>query len=246
MKNSVKAIGLISIAFLIVIGLMSALRLSFPVMVTTTNVSSELSVVGEGKVEAVPDTAKINVGITVDKAVSVADAQKQIDTVNNAIIASVQKLGIDKKNIRTGNYSISPNYNYDGNDRKQDGFTGDVSLTITVKDVKKVAEVVHAATGAGATNIYGTDFSIDNPDKYREQARNMAIANAKEQANQLAKSLGIKLGKVTNIVESNRDEGFMPMSEKAMGTGMGGGGGADFQAGTQTVQSVVTLYFEKR
>jgi hypothetical protein len=48
MKNSVKAIGLISIAFLIVIELMSALRLSFPVMVTTTNVSSELSVVGEG------------------------------------------------------------------------------------------------------------------------------------------------------------------------------------------------------
>jgi uncharacterized protein YggE len=186
------------------------------------------------------------VGITVDKGNTVADVQKQIDTTNNAIIAALQKIGIDKKNIQTGNYSIYPNYSYNGNDRSQNGYTGDVRLTITLKDTSKVAAAVQAATTAGANNIYGTTFSIDNPDKYREQARNMAIANAKEQANQLAKSLGIKLGKVTNIVESNANSDPGLVYEKAVMNSAGGAGGADFQAGTQTVQSVVTLYFEKQ
>jgi uncharacterized protein YggE len=246
MKTYIKQISIVALAFIIVMGFLNALRISFPVMVTTTAKSTELSVVGEGKIEAVPDTAKIDVGITVDKGNTVADVQKQIDTTNNAIIAALQKIGIDKKNIQTGNYSIYPNYSYNGNDRSQNGYTGDVRLTITLKDTSKVAAAVQAATTAGANNIYGTTFSIDNPDKYREQARNMAIANAKEQANQLAKSLGIKLGKVTNIVESNANSDPGLVYEKAVMNSAGGAGGADFQAGTQTVQSVVTLYFEKQ
>lgn len=247
MKNYIKQISIVAVAFVIVMGLLNLLNISFPLMVTTTTKSTELSVVGEGKIEAVPDTAKIDVGITINKGNSVADVQKQIDTTNNAIIAALQKIGVDKKSIQTGNYSIYPNYSYDGNDRSQNGFSGDVRLTITLKDTSKVAAVVQASTAAGANNIYGTTFSIDNPDKYREQARNMAITNAKEQANQLAKNLGIKLGKVTNIVEANAtSDGGLMMEKSAMNAGGFGGGGADFQAGTQTVQSVVTLYFEKQ
>lgn len=245
MKTYIKQISIAALAIVLVMTILSALHISFPLMITTTNRSTELSVVGEGKVEAVPDTAKIDVGITVDKGNTVADVQKQIDTTNNAIIAALQKIGIDKKSIQTGNYSIYPNYSYNGNDRSQNGYSGDVRLTITVKDTAKVAEAVQAATAAGANNIYGTTFSIDNPDKYREEARNMAIANAKKQANQLAGSLGIRLGKVTNIVESNATGDSPIMFEKSALNAGGGGGGADFQAGTQTVQSVVTLYFEK-
>ena len=247
MKTYIQNTAIVGLVVIVVLGLMNVFGLSFPLMVTTTTKSTELSVVGEGKVEAVPDTASINVGISVDKAPTVEVAQKQIDTVNNAIIAAITKLGVDKKQIQTGNYSISPNYNFDGSDRKQDGFMGDVQLTITVKDTKMVTQIVQAATAAGATNIYGTSYSIDKPEKYREEARNKAIANAKEQANKLASSLGIRLGKVTNIVESSAGAPVAMYDKAVMSAPMSGGGtGAEFEAGTQTVQSVVTLYFEKK
>ena len=94
----------------------------------------------------------------------------------------------------------------------------------------------------------GTNYSVESPEKYREQARNKAIANAKEQAQKLANELGIRLGKVTNIVESTNDNGPFPMMYKTEAVSLGGGNApsADLQPGTQTISSSVTLYFEKR
>ena len=60
------------------------------------------------------------------------------------------------------------------------------------------------------------------------------------------KNLGIRLGKITNIVESTPDSGFIPYSLKALPMGGGGGNSATMEPGTQTVTSTVTLYFEKR
>jgi uncharacterized protein YggE len=72
------------------------------------------------------------------------------------------------------------------------------------------------------------------------------IANAKEQAQKLANTLGIKLGKVTNIIESSNDAGG-PIIYDKMAAGMGGAAAnPQIEGGTQEISSVVTLYFEKR
>ena len=93
----------------------------------------------------------------------------------------------------------------------------------------------------------GTNYSIDKPENYQEQARSKAITNAKEQAQKLASQLGIRLGKVTNIVESTIDNGPRPMLYKAEAMSLGGKAAPapDLQPGTQTITSTVTLYFEK-
>lgn len=237
-------IGAIILFFLVVV---KAFNIALPVQVTTSNRSSELAVTGEGKVDVVPDSANVTVGITVTNASTVDEAQQQINTVNNKIVAEMQKLGIDKKDIKTANYSIYPNYDYEGN-RRITGYAADVQVTITTKNTQQVAQIVTAATTAGANTVSGTSFTVSDPAKYREAARNKAIENAKEQANKIAGSLGIKLGKVTNIVESNGTSPVYPMYDRMAG---GGGGVAqsavpDFQEGSQTISSVVTLYFEKR
>lgn len=225
----------------------SLFNVSFPVMVTNTTRSTELSVVGEGKVEVVPDTAKVDVGVTVQKAATVEAAQSEIDKTNNAIIEAMKGLGIDKKNIQTSNYSIYPAYDYSSGNEKPDGFSGNVTISIKTNKVAQVSQVIEAATKAGANQVQGTTFQVENPDKYREEARNEAIANAKEQANQLAKSLGIKLGKVVNIVEySPSSSGPVPMYDMATSARGMGGGGPSIEAGSQEISSVVTLYFEKK
>lgn len=200
--------------------------------------------VGEGKVDVTPDTASINAGISVTNAASVQAAQNQVDTINNKIIAEMTALGIEKKDIQTSNYSVNPNYNYDGV-RSIDGYNANAQVSIKTQQLDLVSQIISKATEAGANEIYGVNFSIDDPSKFREQARDEAIANAKEQAKKLADQLGIELGDITNIVEADQG-GPVPYLRSAAMEGAGGGGGPAIEPGTQTVQSTVTLFFEKK
>jgi len=229
--------------------LIKTFNVSYPLnlMITNTTKSTELAVVGEGKVEATPDTIYVDLGISVSNVITAEEAQKKIDEVNNKIIAALKNLGVDKKDIKTSNYNITPAYSYLPNtENKISGYNGNATLNVKLKDTKLATSVIAKATEAGANQIQGTRFVVDAPEKYREEARNKAIENAKQQAAKLSKELGITLGKVVNIVESGANQPY-PIYEKAM---MGGAPRADagpiLEPGTQTVSSTVTLYFEKK
>lgn len=222
------------------------LNISVPVSVTTSTKSSELSVVGEGKAEVIPDTAFVDVGITVSNVTTAAAAQARIDGVNNKIIDAMLALGIPKENIRTSNYSITPSYSFTpGEGNKITGYNGNATVEIKIKDLKMVTTVINKVTEMGANQITGTRFNIDNPQKYREQARDNAIANAKEQVEKLAKTLGIRLGRVVNIVETSANNPIAYEMKAVAAPGLGAGG-PQLEPGTQTVTSTVTLYFEKK
>jgi len=224
-------------------------NISYPITITTTNKSTEMAVVGEGKIEVTPDTAYIDAGITIDKASSVDEAQKLMDGINNKIVAGLRSLGIEKSDIKTSNYSIYPNYKYENNDNRVDGYNGNATITIKVRNPQAASNVIESVTKSGANQIHGSRFVVDKPEIYREQAREAAIKNAKDQAQKIAKNLGIKLGKITNIIETTPDNNNISYSKSFLP--MSGGGGAegsrlDYQQGSQTLTSVVTLYFEKQ
>lgn len=230
--------------------LINFLDISYPLTIVTTTRSSELSVVGEGKIEAVPDTAYIEAGISVMGAATTEEAQAKIDKINNNIVESVKKLGIQKADIKTSNYSIYPDYNYDNKAaNKISGYNGSVSISIKVKDKKITSTVIEEATKAGANQINGLRYAIENPNTLREKARQKAIDNAKLEAEKLAKTLGIKLGKIINIVESgsSSDDGMRPMyAAKSLGMGGMAESAPVLEEGSQTIYSTVTLYFERK
>jgi uncharacterized protein YggE len=228
--------------------LVNVLDISYPLTIVTTTRSSELSVVGEGKIEAIPDTAYVEVGISIVGATTTQEAQNKIDKINNAIIENVKKLGIQKEDIKTSNYSIYPDYSYEANVNKIKGYNGSVSLSIKVKDKKITSQVIEEATKAGANQVNGLRYAIENPNSLREKARQKAIDNAKLEAEKLAKTLGIKLGKIINIVESgSSNDVIQPMyATKSLGMGGGAESAPVLEEGSQTIYSTVTLYFERK
>jgi len=174
-------------------------------------------------------------------------AKKEIDDVNNKIVSSMKELGIEKKDIKTSNYSVNPNYKYANNENTISGYNGNASLTIKVINMRIVTDVVNKAADSGANLIQGTRFEVGSPEKYRKEARDKAIENAKEQAEELARTLGIRLGKIVNIVESSPNSPMPILYNKMSATVDGrGGGGPEIEPGIQTVESTVTLYFEKK
>lgn len=235
----------VSAGILVLLFLIKVFDISYPVTLVTSTKSSELAVVGEGKVEIIPDSAQVEAGTTVNNESSVEIVQEKINAVHNAIVNEMQKLGIQKEDIKTSNYSINPNYVYEGSRNSIEGYNGSASITIKVKNIQLLSNVMGAVAQSGANQIQGANFSVMDPAKYREEARNKAIENAKLQAQKLAKTLGIRLGKISNIVELSPD-GINPISLRSLDMAIGGAEKADFQPGTQTITSIVTLYFEKR
>ena len=221
--------------------------IAYPITLRTSQVSSELSVVGEGKIDVTPDTATVDVGITIKNAKTAPEAQKQIDDINNKIIEAMKNIGVKKEDIQTSNYSIYPNMVYSETTRRDSisGYNGSATVSVKTNSINLTSKIIDGATKTGANQIQGVRFSVENPEVYREKARDEAIANAKKQAEKLASNLGIKLGKITNIVESSGSQ--PPIIYAAEKTMMSGGeGGPQIEPGTQTISSVVTLYFEKK
>lgn len=233
----------VAATFIVSLSIIKAFDISFPVSVTNKNVSSELSVVGEGKIDVVPDTAELQAGIVVSDAKTVQDAQKRINEVHNKVVLVLVKLGVKKEDIKTSNYSINPNYNFEGGQNNITGYSGNATISIKVRKMEILGAVIEAVTVAGVNQIFGTQYNIDNPQGYREKARDLAIENARQQAEKIAGQLGIKLGRIVNIVESSPQAPSPLYLREAQGIG---GTTPNIEPGTQTITSVVTLYFERK
>ena len=78
-------------------------------------------------------------------------------------------------------------------------------ISVKIRDVEKAGAVIDAVTAAAGDNtrINGISFSVDNPEQYYAEAREIAMGNAKEKAQQMAQLAGVELGQVVYITESS-------------------------------------------
>jgi len=159
-----------------------------------------IQVSGEGKVKSDPDQAAISGGIDVKNAVA-KDAQASATQKLTDITAAVKKLGVTDKEIKTNNISVYPNYNYASGVSNQDGYMAHGDISVTLSDITKGQSVYDAMMAAGATTAYGPNltFSDAKRETLKKSAQEAAVADAKAKADALAKSMGLKVGKVINV-----------------------------------------------
>lgn len=194
----------------------------------TTN---QISVSGEGKVYAKPDVAVVNLGITT-QGNTTADAIKTNTNNMNAVIQAVKDSGVDEKDITSTTYNLSPLYNYtEAAGRTFEGYTLDQNIEVKIRDFTKIGDILSKATAKGANLANDLQFTIDNPDQFKAEARAKAIEKAKANAQNIAKVSGISLGKLINVYESYNSYP-MAYGNKAMGLG----GGTAEAAPTPTIQ----------
>lgn len=204
------------------------------------------TVSGEGKVVATPTIAKINLGISTNSA-TVKEAQNQANQIINKIIEDLEKMGIEKKDIKTTSYNINPNYDFSSGKQRITGFQANINLEVTARDLDKVNQVIDTATADGANLVGGLQFTIadEKLKELQKQARDEAIKKAKEKAQSLSQSAGINLGKIVNVQEEGNQ--FMPPRFTAMDTAMGGGGEpTKVEPGEQEIVVSVSLSYEIR
>lgn len=168
----------------------------------------QITVDAEGSAYVVPDVAKLNVGVMTESKDS-GDAVTEGANKINAVMKALEDEGIEKKDIKTSNYSLNPKYNWtekDGN--KQDGYRLNQSLEVKVRDLSKVGKVLAAVSGAGGNTVGGVNFEVDNPEAAKNQAREDALKKINAKVAQISKVSDIEFGKVMNYYE-NTNGGIM-------------------------------------
>ncbi|MEK7546898.1 MAG: SIMPL domain-containing protein [Patescibacteria group bacterium] len=205
-----------------------------------------LAVTAEGKTTVSPDIAEVSFSV-----VSQGINPEKLASDNNdkmaAVIGNIKSNGVDEKDIKTTNYDLQPNYNYDKYTGQSYiyGYTLTQTVFVKIRDLNKVAAVIGGVTPLGINQIGGVSFRIDDPDKFLGQAREDAFKKAKDKAEEIASANGVRLGKVVTISEYQNT----PISyfAKSSISEVGGFGGAvsvpSIEPGTQELKINVSVTY---
>jgi uncharacterized protein YggE len=173
--------------------------------------ANTISITGKGEVSAVSDIATLSINLNKEGKTS-KEAQTLLNESITKTLSYLKEQKIDDKDIKSEYGGVSPKYSYEKavcytypcptTDPKIVGYTATQSITVKVREVDNASVVRTGLTALGVTDITGPTFSIDNEDTIKDEARSLAIIDAKTKAEVLAKELGVTLGKVVSFSEN--------------------------------------------
>lgn len=204
---------------------------------------NSITIAGQGKVQARPDIGVINLGV-VSQAQTVAVAQKDNTEKMNRITKAMKDLGVAEKDLKTASYDINPRYDYSNGRQTIIGYETNQSLEIKIRDLDKAGQIISRAGELGANQVGSLNFTFDDPEASKIQARKNAIGNAKEKAKTLAGELGVKLVRIIDFSEtSNGAEPPIFYAKEALGMG-GGESSPDVLIGQNEITASVSITYE--
>lgn len=185
-----------------------------------------ISVSGSGEVFAVPDVAMITFTIK-EEAKTSKEATDKMTSKETRALSFLKEKGIDEKDIKTLWFNTSPKYEYTktmnvctpewcppvGQNQEIVGYETNQTIQVKLRDIDKAGEIIAGITAVGIGEVSGPEFSVDDVDALREEARRLAIEDAKEKAKVLGKDLDVKLVRIISYSEG----GNYPMYYAASG-----------------------------
>lgn len=219
-----------------------AVRAGGPLGAVAPEERNAISVTGVGKVSAKPDMAEIVIGVE-SRAKTAKEAASQNSGDMSEVMAVLEEMGIAKEDIQTVDYSIRTEMDYrEGEEPRVIGYVVTNAVQVKMRDLDLVGDLLDHVTEAGANNIYGITFTVEDPRPFQEQARDTAVADARSKAQQLAEAADVRLGAILSLSEY-AIEGPV-FVERAMAEGIGGGGAPPISAGQLEVTIQVQVSYE--
>ncbi|MDE0964030.1 MAG: SIMPL domain-containing protein [Candidatus Latescibacteria bacterium] len=196
-----------------------------------------ISVVGEGQASAVPDKARLSVGV-ITSSTNVREAAANRSSMQK-MLQALSDLGVEERDMATSDFTI----HYENPRPKVEGHEGQYRvsnmLRVELSDFEQVDSVLEEVVRAGANQIWGVEMVVSDVEALAVQARAKAVERARAKAEELARLHGRKLGEVLRIVE---DGGGRPMARMLT---MESGGGV-IKPGEQSATVRLEVVYELR
>lgn len=216
------------------------------------------TVSGEGKITAIPDVAQFTFSVITEGGKDIAKLQKEnTDKVNKAI-DFVKSKGVEAKDIKTLNYNLDPRYQYFSCPKPLAGeakpcppaeivgYNITQTVQVKVRDFAKIGDILSGVVDKGVNDVSQLSFTIDDPTKLQDSAREQAIAKAREKAKLIAKAGNFRVGRLLGIEEGG---GVIPFYKYALPAAESLGIGdatptPSIEPGSQEITVTVTLRYE--
>ena len=252
-KGLLLVIGLVLVVSLLLVGCesqessgsASGQELSVPqnlsVSLTGSSQQTGIWVSGTGEVTVTPDVAILTLGVEAQEK-TVKEAQSEAASAMAAVVAALKTNGVADKDIQTQWYSISPVTKWveETSEQITTGYSVTNMVTVKIRDISKAGTIIDAVAEAGGdlTRINSINFTVDDPTAYYNQAREKAMQDAKDKAEQMATLAGVTLGKPTYISESG---GYIPTPYYLKDYAEGGSASTSISAGELDITIMVQV-----
>lgn len=205
--------------------------------------SGRIIVTGEGRVTAVPDMAIVRMGVTGQAPVA-ADAMAQVSETMTAVQAVLAEAGIAPRDIQTTSLQLNPRWDNrprnEGEAPRVVEYFAETGVTVRVRDLAGLGEVLGAVVSDGANQFRGLSFDLAEPDPLMNDARRAAVADARAKAELYAEAAGVTLGALIELREQGAQAPRPMIAEMRMAS-------ADMAVpvaeGEMVLSSSVTLIF---
>jgi uncharacterized protein len=184
------------------------------VQVTTNGPIVELTV--NESVEAEPDIVTVSAGVTTQARTAV-EAMRTNATAMKAVVDRIKALGIAERDIQTTGINLGAMYDYNQQTQRQvfRGYQAGNRVSVKLRDIQRTGDVLDALVAAGATDLGGPDWSIDDDTAARAQARRQAMETARAQALDYARGAGYSDIRLLEVSEQIAPQRPMPMMRMA-------------------------------
>ncbi|MBE5775912.1 MAG: DUF541 domain-containing protein [Clostridiales bacterium] len=204
-----------------------------------------VTVEGSASVSLKADMATIEIGVETKHA-DVAAAQSENTRVMNAVIAALQACGISEDDLITSNFNVYTVYDYSyssvGAEERIMNYTVSNMLSVTVRDLTVIGQVLDVAVEAGANQIYGLNFTSTESNAAYQKALMRAVEDAQEKAQVLCTASQVELGKLLHI--DAQETGYVYGARNTFTMDAASAKGAAIVSGDVQVGATVTLTYE--
>lgn len=172
-----------------------------------------------GEVRVKPDLATVHAGV-VSEGKTAAEALSKNTPALAKLVEAVKAAGVAQGDLSTSQIALTPRMTQPSASSspqarapKIDGYEARTGLTVIVRDIAKAGPLIDALVAAGANDMSGISFGLADEDKAKDQARDKAAEAARARAEIYAKRLGVKVGELVSIVESEAEPPVRPMAD---------------------------------
>ena len=196
--------------------LAAGLALAGPV--AAQEIPRQITVMGSSQVDAVPDRATITAGVET-QAPTAAGALEANSKAMAEVFAALEAAKVAKRDMQTSQLNLNPVYEQfrEGAEAPPQvvAYQASNMVTVVVRDLASLGQLIDALAGAGANRLYGIGFEVSEPRPAVDAARREAVADARAKAELYAEAAGVTLGPVVTIRENIGMGGPEPLRAKA-------------------------------
>lgn len=187
-----------------------ALLAATPLAAQPVTPPTRVMLTAEAKVERAPDLAEMTAGVVTQAPTAAAAIAANAERMT-AVIAALGRAAVARRDIQTAGLGLQPQYDYQERKAPQlTGYQATNSVRVQLRDLARAGAVIDALVAAGANQVDGPSFSLEDEDRPLDAARTAAVAKARARAELYARALGMRVRRIVTLSESGAVQPPMP------------------------------------